>query len=88
MSAVSNTFTQEELTDFKESFDTFDKNHDGAINASELRSLLRIVGEKYNAKDVSNMMHEYDTNKDDHIDFDEFLHLFNKVVKNKTPIAL
>ncbi|KAF9540565.1 phospholipid scramblase 1 [Mortierella hygrophila] len=88
MSAIANNnFSQEELASFRESFDTFDKNGDGAINASELKSLLRIVGEKFHAKHISETMNEFDTNKDDHIDFAEFLVLANKIVKNKAPIS-
>ncbi|KAG0318244.1 phospholipid scramblase 1 [Linnemannia gamsii] len=83
----TNNFTQEELTSFKESFDTFDKNGDGAISASELKSLLRIVGEKFHAKHISETMQLYDTNKDNQIDFEEFLVLVNKIVKNKAPIS-
>ncbi|KAF8947670.1 phospholipid scramblase 1 [Haplosporangium gracile] len=84
---VNNNFSQDELASFRESFDTFDRNGDGAINASELRSLLRIVGEKFHAKHISETMQEFDTNKDDHIDFEEFLALANKIVKNRAPIT-
>ncbi|KAF9926252.1 hypothetical protein FBU30_004147 [Linnemannia zychae] len=78
-------FTQEELASFKESFETFDKDGNGAINASELRSLLRIVGEKYQSKHIVETMKEFDTNKDDQIDFSEFLVLANKLIKNRAP---
>ncbi|KAK3805969.1 MAG: calmodulin-like protein, partial [Linnemannia elongata] len=78
---------KEQLASFRESFDTFDKNGDGSINASELKSLLRIVGEKFHAKHISETMQEFDTNKDNHIDFEEFLVLANKLVKNKAPIT-
>ncbi|KAG0376974.1 Allograft inflammatory factor 1-like [Mortierella sp. AD032] len=88
MSPANITFSQEQIASFKESFDTFDQNHDGTINATELRSLLRIVGENNNSKDVSKAMQEFDTNKDNHIDFDEFLVLVSKIAKNKVPIAL
>ncbi|KAF9125231.1 phospholipid scramblase 1 [Mortierella sp. 14UC] len=86
MSANTN-LSEEQLAALKESFDTFDKNGDGAINASELRSLLRIVGEKFHSKHISETMLEFDTNNDDHIDFKEFLVLANKIVKNKGPIS-
>ncbi|KAF9096734.1 phospholipid scramblase 1 [Mortierella sp. AD031] len=86
MSATTN-FNEEELASFKESFDMFDKNGDGAINASELRSLLRLVGEKFHAKSIAETMQEFDTNNDNHIDFEEFLVLATKIVKNKGPIS-
>ncbi|KAG0376978.1 hypothetical protein BGX24_006911 [Mortierella sp. AD032] len=53
-----------------------------------LRSLLRAVGKQYNSKDVAKAMQECDTNKDNRIDFNEFLVLVRKIGKNKVPIAL
>ncbi|KAG0282231.1 calmodulin-like 3 [Linnemannia gamsii] len=84
---ANHNFSQAQLVAFKESFDTFDKNGDGAINASELKSLLRIVGEKFNTKHISQTMQEFDANKDNQIDFEEFLVLVNKITKHKGPIS-
>ncbi|KAI1319624.1 hypothetical protein EDD11_003617 [Mortierella claussenii] len=81
----SSTFTEDEIASFRESFNVFDRNGDGAINASELRSLLRIVGEKYHTTSVANTLKEFDTNNDNHIDFDEFLVLADRLIKNKSP---
>ncbi|KAF9291369.1 hypothetical protein BGZ68_004230 [Mortierella alpina] len=82
---MSSTFSQHEISQFKESFAAFDTDKNGSINKSELRSLLRIVGEKYHATAISESMNEFDTNNDQLIDFDEFLVLVSKLVKNKTP---
>ncbi|KAG0057693.1 hypothetical protein BGZ83_005632 [Gryganskiella cystojenkinii] len=79
------TFSPEEIACFKESFVAFDRNGDGNINASELRSLLKIVGEKVHATSVADALDEFDTNGDKHIDFNEFLNLASKYIKNKTP---
>ncbi|KAK3846669.1 MAG: hypothetical protein J3R72DRAFT_395604 [Linnemannia gamsii] len=84
----TNTLTHDEVASLKESFRTFDKNGDGSINATELRSLLRIVGESLKAKHLSDAMQEFDTNKDNLIDFDEFVVLVNKISKNKIPVTL
>ncbi|KAF8939001.1 calmodulin [Dissophora ornata] len=80
----SSNFTAEELASYKESFNAFDRNGDGSINASELRSLLRLVGEKAHATVVTSTMQEFDTNNDQHIDFEEFLLLASKLIKNKS----
>ncbi|KAF9905473.1 calmodulin-like 3 [Linnemannia zychae] len=80
-------FSQDELASFRESFGIFDKNGDGVINASELRSLLRMVGEKFQNQNINETMQQFDTNKDGQIDFEEFLVLVNKITKNKTPIS-
>ncbi|KAF9423725.1 phosphorylase kinase, delta [Podila epigama] len=76
-------FTEEERNTFKESFDVFDKNSDGSINAAELRALLKIVGEQVHKTSIADVMEEFDTNKDQQIDFDEFLQLVSKYIKNK-----
>ncbi|KAF9950201.1 hypothetical protein BGZ70_001462 [Mortierella alpina] len=80
----ASNFSEDELESFRESFNAFDKNGDGSINKSELRSLLRIVGEKYHAAAIANSMDQFDSNKDNTIDFDEFLILANKLIKNTT----
>ncbi|CAO3564225.1 unnamed protein product [Mortierella alpina] len=82
---MASNFSEEQLADFKHSFDAFDKDNDGSISKAELRSLLRIVGEKFHAPDIINSMKEFDTNNDQKIDFDEFLVLAHKLAKNKTP---
>ncbi|KAG0202865.1 phospholipid scramblase 1 [Mortierella sp. GBA30] len=82
---MASSFSQKEIDDFKESFNAFDVNGDGAINSSELRSLLRVIGEKFNAAAIKDSMQQFDLNNDEHIDFDEFLNLVDKLTKNKTP---
>ncbi|KAG0371139.1 hypothetical protein BGZ54_010113 [Gamsiella multidivaricata] len=81
----STTFTAEEIAGFKESFNVFDRDGNGAINASELRSLLKLVGEKFHTTSVAHTLKEFDTNNDQHIDFDEFLVMADKLIKNKSP---
>ncbi|KAF9999224.1 phospholipid scramblase 1 [Entomortierella chlamydospora] len=81
----SSNFSEEQIASFKESFDAFDRNGDGSISASELRLLLRIVGAKFRGSAVGDTMAEFDTNHDQHIDFNEFLMLVDKLTKNKTP---
>ncbi|KAF9199595.1 hypothetical protein BGZ49_010271, partial [Haplosporangium sp. Z 27] len=75
--------TEEQIKEFKESFDSFDRNGDGSINVSELRSLLKLVGKDSSKASVESAMAEFDTNKDQHIDFDEFLALVDKFMTNK-----
>ncbi|KAG0358668.1 phosphorylase kinase, delta [Podila minutissima] len=76
-------FTQEELDSYKESFDIFDKDSNGAISATELRALLKLLGEKVHAQSIDDNMKEFDLNNDKEIDFEEFLLLVNKYIKNK-----
>ncbi|KAF9024775.1 FK506-binding protein 2B [Haplosporangium bisporale] len=80
---MASAFTQEELESYKQSFDAFDTDKNGAINATELRALLKIVGEKVHAKSIADNMKEFDLNNDQQIDFKEFLLLVTKYTKNK-----
>ncbi|KAG0309589.1 hypothetical protein BGZ99_000829 [Dissophora globulifera] len=82
---MSPAFSEAEIAEFKESFAAFDRNGDGAINAGELRSLLKLVGEKHDHAVVAEAMSQFDTNNDKHIDFDEFLRLAATLIKNKSP---
>ncbi|KAF9184839.1 hypothetical protein BGZ51_003104 [Haplosporangium sp. Z 767] len=81
---MSANFSEEEINGLKESFNAFDRDGNGSINSSELRSLLRIVGEKYHSQSIKDHMEEFDVNKDQKIDFAEFLHLAAKCIKNKS----
>ncbi|GJJ69948.1 hypothetical protein EMPS_02297 [Entomortierella parvispora] len=87
MAPNTTTFSEQEIASFKESFDVFDRNGDGAISVSELRSLLKIVGEKVHSTSVADTLEEFDTNGDKQIDFEEFLHLASKYMKNKSPTS-
>ncbi|KAF9147146.1 Calmodulin-like protein 5 [Linnemannia schmuckeri] len=80
---ASSDLTPAQVSDLKESFDTFDRNNDGTISRRELHSLLHTVGHKVNAKGLENMLTEYDADKNGTIDFEEFLKLAGPLIKNK-----
>ncbi|KAF8947671.1 translation elongation factor EF1B gamma [Haplosporangium gracile] len=80
---ASSDLTPTQVSDLKESFDTFDRNNDGTISRRELHSLLHTVGHKVNAKGLENMLTEYDADKNGTIDFEEFLNLAGPLIKNK-----
>ncbi|KAF9334105.1 hypothetical protein BGZ91_010995 [Linnemannia elongata] len=80
---ASSELTPAQVSDLKESFDTFDRNNDGTISRRELHSLLHTVGHKVNATGLENMLSEYDVDKSGNIDFKEFLTLANTLIKNK-----
>ncbi|KAF9298708.1 hypothetical protein BGZ88_005180 [Linnemannia elongata] len=80
---ASSVLTPAQISDLKESFDTFDRNNDGTISRRELHSLLHTVGHKVNAKGLENMLSQYDADQSGNIDFDEFLSLADTLIKNK-----
>ncbi|KAF9989814.1 phospholipid scramblase 1 [Mortierella antarctica] len=76
-------FTPEEVADFKESFNAFDRNNDGTINRRELHALLHTVGHKVNAVGLEDLLKEFDVDLSGTIDFDEFLGLAYRLMQHK-----
>ncbi|CAJ1961066.1 unnamed protein product [Sphenostylis stenocarpa] len=63
---------EEEL---KEAFRVFDKDQDGYISASELRSVMRTIGEKVTDEEVAQMVKEADLDGDGLVDYQEFVRM-------------
>ncbi|ESW19158.1 hypothetical protein PHAVU_006G101200 [Phaseolus vulgaris] len=63
---------EEEL---KEAFRVFDKDQDGYISASELRSVMRTIGEKVTEEEVAQMVKEADLDGDGLVDYEEFVRM-------------
>ncbi|KAG4914012.1 hypothetical protein AAZX31_19G229600 [Glycine max] len=69
---MKETEAEEEL---KEAFRVFDKDHDGYISPSELRSVMRTIGEKVTDEEVEQMVKEADLDGDGLIDYEEFVRM-------------
>lgn len=54
-------------------FDMFDKNHDGTVDPSEVKSLLIALGREAKTEDVDKFLDIVDTNKNGMIEKDEFM---------------
>jgi len=62
----------------KESFDMFDKDKNGLINAIELGNILRSLGYEIDEQEPNQLIQEFDLNEDNFIDFNEFLQIIEK----------
>lgn len=71
-------FSEQELEDIRAAFQQFDLDKSGTIDATEVRELLKAIGE-VNAPGyrVRELVEEVDTNKNGTIEFDEFLYVRN-----------
>ncbi|XP_061340404.1 calmodulin-like [Gastrolobium bilobum] len=69
---MKETEAEEEL---KEAFRVFDKDQDGYISLSELRSVMRTIGEKVTDEELEQMIKEADLDSDGLVDYEEFVRM-------------
>ena len=50
------------ISELKQAFDMFDKNHDGKISSEELGCVLRTLGHNSSTREVEEMIKNVDTN--------------------------
>ena len=74
---MSDSFTQEQIDEFKKAFNMFDIDGDGSITAKELRTIFRSQGLNPTAEEVVEMVESVDKNNNGEIEFDEFLILMS-----------
>ncbi|CCK71480.1 uncharacterized protein KNAG_0H00640 [Huiozyma naganishii CBS 8797] len=67
--------TAEQIQEFRDAFDLFDKDKSGSISASELTTVMKSLGLTPSEDEVRDLMNEIDQDGNNEIDFDEFLSL-------------
>ena len=68
----------------REIFDSFDSDHDGVINKSELKPLLSKISKQLGVpepsdKDIEQGFKQLDLNKNDLLEFNEFFHFYKQI---------
>jgi len=71
----------EQVAEFKEAFDLFDKNGDGQVTASELGAVMESLGHCPTEEQLMDMVHEVDENGNGCIELDEFIKMMSRTVK-------
>jgi len=69
----ANGVSDEQMAEFREAFNLFDKNKDHMISAKELGTVMRSLGQSPTDKDIQNMIRQADVDKNGSIDFEEFV---------------
>jgi len=64
--------------DYIDAFNFFDKDGDGFISRTELRTIMNTVDSKLAESDIEDMIKEADQNGDGKIDFDEFIKMMHQ----------
>ena len=66
--------------ELKKAFDVFDKDNSGSISRSELKDLMKSLGQKLTESEVDQIMNTVDENNDGEISFEEFKKMMVSVI--------
>jgi calmodulin len=72
--------TAEQMKEFEEAFKMFDKDNDGLITIRELGTVMRTIGQNPTDIELQEMIDEVDGDKDNAIDFNEFVTMMSKKI--------
>lgn len=78
---MTENLTEEQIAEFKEAFQIFDKDGDGSITTKELGTVMRSLGQNPSEEELKNMIEDVDADGSGTIDFKEFLGLMARKMK-------
>ena len=82
---IENSFidslTSEQILEFREAFQAFDKDGNGSITTKELGTVMRSLGQNLSESEIKEIIDEVDEDKNGTIDFQEFLSLMARKMK-------
>lgn len=76
---MASSFTQQQLSEYKKNFGTFDKDGNGRIDRRELTQVIKNLGEFEALNKLDQILAEVDTNRDGVIEFNEFLAIMAQI---------
>lgn len=86
---MTESMSLEQIAEFKEAFQIFDKDGDGSITIKELDIVMRTLGQETSEEILKKMIKEVDDDESQTIDFREFLGLMErKIRENDTEAEL
>jgi len=78
---MADQLTQEQIAEFKEAFSLFDKDGDSTITTKELGTVMRSLGQEPTEEELNDMINEVDVNGNGTIDFEEFLDMMARKMR-------
>ncbi len=80
-SSIVDNLTHEQIIEFREAFQAFDKDGNGSITTKELGTVMRSLGQNLSETEIKEVIDEVDEDKNGTIDFQEFLSLITRRMK-------
>jgi calmodulin len=77
--------TRTQIAEYREAFYIFDEDNDGLITWKELEAIMRALGQNPTEADFREWMHRYDPDDRGTINFDSFLSLMAKHIRDSNP---
>ncbi|KAL1861755.1 hypothetical protein VTK73DRAFT_6931 [Phialemonium thermophilum] len=78
---AASSLTSEQIAQFRQVFDLFDKDNTGDITAEELGEVMRSLGLNPSDSELKDLVAEADVDENGCIDFNEFLNMMARGVK-------
>ncbi|KAI9270372.1 calmodulin [Phascolomyces articulosus] len=79
---MSDQLTSEQIEEYRASFQQFDKDNNGTIDAKELGGVMRSLNMSVSETEVKSMIRELDADGSGSIDFEEFLSMLTRTKSN------
>ena len=79
---MTQSWTEDQISEFKEAFALFDKDGDGTITMTELRTVMQSLGQNPTDQELLDLIKEVDNDGNAEIDFEEFLVLMANNMKD------
>jgi calmodulin len=79
---IDNNNALESISNLKKAFEVFDKNKDGNISISDLKDLVKLLGQEISDVQLQSIIHEVDSDGKEKIDFKEFLGLMSRKMRD------
>jgi len=80
---IVDSLTDEQIEEFREAFQLFDKDSNGTISTKELGMVMRSLGQNPTEAELMDMINEVDTDGSGAVDFPEFLNMMARKLESE-----